>query len=67
MGDGRFGHMTNNHWAVYALRDIQNALTRENYPDASSHIDDAIKAIQTSAGDGTLPDTDQGPEVRRQS
>lgn len=59
--------MTDNHWAVYALRDIQNALSREDYPNASSHIDDAIRAIQTPSSDGAFPDMDHGPEVRRQS
>ncbi len=37
--------MSNNHWAVFALRDIQTALDCDKYDVASCHIDDAIAAI----------------------
>lgn len=37
--------MTEKHWAIFALRDIQNALDGEKYEIASYHIKDAIEAI----------------------
>ncbi|GFE50165.1 hypothetical protein So717_19180 [Roseobacter cerasinus] len=37
--------MTNIHWAILALRDINCALDRNRYDVASHHIDDAIFAI----------------------
>jgi hypothetical protein len=37
--------MNDLHWAVFALRDIQNALEEEKYEIAAYHIDDAINAI----------------------
>ena len=37
--------MNDLHWAVFALRDIQNALEDEKYEIAAYHIDDAINAI----------------------
>jgi len=37
--------MSDNHWAIFALRDIQNALDRSKYNIAVHHIDDAIHAI----------------------
>ena len=37
--------MTNIHWAILALRDINCALDRQRYDVASHHIDDAIFAI----------------------
>jgi len=37
--------MNDNHWAIFALRDIQNALDRSKYDIAVHHIDDAIHAI----------------------
>ncbi len=37
--------MNTKHWAIFALRDIQNALDREKYDVAAYHIDDAIHAI----------------------
>ncbi|MEM1074516.1 MAG: hypothetical protein AAF665_04905 [Pseudomonadota bacterium] len=37
--------MAENHWAIFALRDIKDALDRERYDVASYHIDDAIAAI----------------------
>jgi len=38
--------ITNNQWAIFALRDIQNALCCDRQSDVFFHIDDAIKAIQ---------------------
>ena len=37
--------MNDLHWAVFALRDIKNALDCEKYEIAAYHIDDAINAI----------------------
>ncbi len=37
--------MTDTHWAILALRDINSALDRNRYDVASHHIDDAIFAI----------------------
>ena len=37
--------MTDLHWAVFALQDIQSAIDPERYDVASSHINDAIAAI----------------------
>ena len=37
--------MSDKHWAVFALRDIQNALDQDRYDVASCHIGDAIAAI----------------------
>lgn len=37
--------MSDTHWAVFALRDIQNALDENRYDVASCHINDAIEAI----------------------
>ena len=37
--------MSNKHWAIFALRDIQTALDCDKYDVASCHIDDAIAAI----------------------
>ncbi|WP_299404561.1 hypothetical protein [uncultured Roseobacter sp.] len=37
--------MTDNHWAVFALRDIKKSLDRNRYDVACHHIDDAIHAI----------------------
>ena len=37
--------MTGNHWAIFALRDIQNAMDKDRYEVASYHIEDAIEAI----------------------
>ena len=37
--------MNDKHWAIFALRDIQNALDRSKYDIAVHHIDDAIHAI----------------------
>lgn len=37
--------MTDTHWAILALRDINCALDRNRYDVASHHIDDAIFAI----------------------
>ncbi|WP_253186801.1 hypothetical protein [Roseobacter denitrificans] len=41
---GRY-HMPSQHWAIFALRDIQTALDCDKYDVASCHIDDAIAAI----------------------
>lgn len=40
--------MTDNHWAVFALRDIKDALDEDHYTVASCHINDAIAAILAS-------------------
>lgn len=37
--------MTDTHWAILALRDINSALDRKRYDVAAHHIDDAIFAI----------------------
>ena len=37
--------MSENHWAVFALRDIQSAIDPERYEVAAYHIEDAIEAI----------------------
>ncbi|MCV3270935.1 hypothetical protein [Roseobacter sinensis] len=45
--------MTDIHWAILALRDINSALDRQRYDVASHHIDDAIFAIMArDAQDG---------------
>jgi hypothetical protein len=44
--------MNDKHWAIFALRDIQNALDREKYDVAAYHIDDAINAIVAMDNDG---------------
>ena len=47
--------MTDIHWAILALRDINCALDRTRYDVASHHIDDAIFAIMArDAQDGHL-------------
>jgi hypothetical protein len=51
------GSMNDKHWAIFALRDIQNALDREKYDVAAYHIDDAINAIISMDDDGEdMPD-----------
>ena len=62
--------MNDKHWAIFALRDIQNALDREKYDIAAYHIDDAIHAIiamdEQSASDGQNEDAgDEAPSARR--
>lgn len=37
--------MTDKHWAIFALRDIRNALDENRYDVATCHINDAIAAI----------------------
>ncbi|MFK7881956.1 hypothetical protein [Roseobacter sp.] len=37
--------MTSNHWAIFALRDIQTSLDTVRYDVAGHHIEDAIHAI----------------------
>ena len=37
--------MKDKHWAVFALRDIQNALDGDRYDVAVCHINDAVAAI----------------------
>ncbi|MFK7764131.1 MAG: hypothetical protein AB8B62_12785 [Roseobacter sp.] len=37
--------MSDKHWAIFALRDIKNALDNDRYDVASCHIKDAIDAI----------------------
>ncbi|MGC3937136.1 hypothetical protein ACOTTU_04965 [Roseobacter sp. EG26] len=37
--------MTDVHWAVFALRDLNQALDQRRYDVASHHINDAIYAI----------------------
>lgn len=37
--------MTEKHWAVFALRDIKDALDNDRYDVATCHINDAIAAI----------------------
>ncbi len=37
--------MSDKHWAIFALRDIKNALDNDRYDVASCHIKDAIAAI----------------------
>lgn len=46
--------MTDDHWAIYALRDIQSALREDKYPDAVFLMDGAIDAIKKRDG-ATLP------------
>lgn len=54
--------MSDKHWAIFALRDIQNALDCEKYDIAAHHIDDAIHAIiaiDDEAANSTESDTSQ--------
>lgn len=45
--------MTDKHWAIFALRDIQNAIDTDRYDVATFHIEDAIAAIEArDAQDG---------------
>ena len=37
--------MSEKQWAIFALRDIQNALDKNKYEIAVHHLDDAINAI----------------------
>ena len=37
--------MSDQHWAIYALKDIRNALDDDRYDVAVCHIADAIDAI----------------------
>ena len=37
--------MSDLHWAVHALRDIQSAIDSDRYDVAAFHIEDAIAAI----------------------
>ncbi|WP_299827394.1 hypothetical protein [uncultured Roseobacter sp.] len=46
--------MTDIHWAILALRDINCALDRKRYDVASHHIDDAIFAIMARDAQDTL-------------
>jgi hypothetical protein len=39
------GGDTKVNWAVFALRDISNALDKTRYDVAAHHIEDAIEAI----------------------
>lgn len=51
--------MTDIHWAILALRDINDALDQCRYDVASHHIDDAIFAIMArDAQDGVGADHD---------
>lgn len=52
--------MTDNHWAVFALKDIKNALDGERYDVATCHIDDAIAAILARDDQDT---ENQNPEI----
>lgn len=42
--------MTDNHWAIFALCDIRNALNSDEYEYAVEHIDQAISAMRLSVG-----------------
>ena len=44
--------MTDLHWAIFALRDIQNAIDAKRYEIACHHITDAIAAIIAVDEDG---------------
>ncbi len=62
--------MNDKHWAIFALRDIQNALDREKYDIAAYHIDDAIHAIiamdeQSANEDQQENDACSGQAARR--
>ena len=57
--------MTDQHWAVFALRDIKNALDKDRYDVATCHIEDAIAAIlarddQDFDGHDTMGTADRG-------
>ncbi|WP_299675124.1 hypothetical protein [uncultured Roseobacter sp.] len=47
--------MTDIHWAILALRDINCALDRTRYDVASHHIDDAIFAIMARDSQDAVP------------
>ncbi len=47
--------MTDTHWAILALRDINCALDRTRYDVASHHIDDAIFAIVARDAQDGIP------------
>ena len=54
--------MKDKHWAVFALRDIKDALDAQRYDVACCHINDAIEALLArDAQDDTLC----APSVRR--
>jgi hypothetical protein len=58
--------MNDLHWAVFALRDIQNALDDEKYEIAAHHIDDAINAILAVSEDcGNCSAANQTADKRR--
>ncbi|MDW3222036.1 MAG: hypothetical protein R8G34_04000 [Paracoccaceae bacterium] len=46
--------MTNSHWAIFALRDIQNSLDTTRYDVANQHIEDAIHAIVARDAQGGM-------------
>ncbi len=61
--------MTDKHWAVFALKDIKNALDADRYDVASYHIDDAIAAIMArDEQDGATqsPEPPQNEDCLRQ-
>ena len=47
--------MNEKHWAVFALRDIKNALDEKRYDVASCHIGDAIAAILARDAQDSVP------------
>ncbi|MEM9636714.1 MAG: hypothetical protein AAGA94_03650 [Pseudomonadota bacterium] len=47
--------MTDIHWAILALRDINCALDRKRYDVATHHIDDAIFAIMARDAQDAVP------------
>lgn len=48
--------MANEHWAIFALKDIQNAIDGDRYDVAMFHIEDAIAAIMArDEQDGPVP------------
>lgn len=47
--------MTKSHWAVFALRDIQNAIDKKRYEIAVHQIQDAIDTIIAIDGEDRVP------------
>ncbi|MBW4708811.1 hypothetical protein KX928_13560 [Roseobacter sp. YSTF-M11] len=47
--------MTDVHWAVFALRDLNQAIDQKRYDVASYHINDAIYAIIARDAQDTAP------------
>ncbi|MEM9576813.1 MAG: hypothetical protein AAF999_07340 [Pseudomonadota bacterium] len=61
--------MTDKHWAVFALKDIKNALDADRYDVASFHIDDAIAAIvarDDQDGDTQIAESHKNQDCLRQ-